>query len=58
VQVAHKNTTAVAFHSVHFSNALSDPTAFTLPVAQELDKIHILYARKFCRPTLGVRVIV
>jgi len=24
------------------------------PVAQELDKIHVLYARKFCRPTSGV----
>jgi len=23
-------------------------------VAQELDKTHILYARKFCRPTSGL----
>jgi len=26
------------------------------PVAQELDKIHLLYARKFCRPTSRVSV--
>jgi len=26
----------------------------TQPAAQELDKIHILYAPKFCRPTSGV----
>jgi len=27
------------------------------PVAEELDKIHILHARKFCRPTSGVVVL-
>ena len=57
----------IAFNDIkskHFSNALCEPSAFTLPVAyinqslQELDKIHILYARKFCRPTLGVGVLV
>jgi len=26
------------------------------PVAQELDKIHVLYVRRFCRPTAGVSV--
>jgi len=27
------------------------------PGAQELDKIHVLYVCKFCRPTSGVRVL-
>jgi len=27
------------------------------PVAQESDKIHVLYARKFCRPTSGVGIL-
>ena len=26
------------------------------PVAQELDTIRVLYARKFCRSTSGIRV--
>jgi len=28
------------------------------PVAQELNKIHILYVNKFCRPTSGVSVLI
>jgi len=27
------------------------------PVAQESDKIHVLYAHKLCRPTSGVGVL-
>jgi len=40
----------------HFSNALRDSSVYVFsciyqPVAKELDKIHFLYAHKFCRPT-------
>jgi len=57
VQVAYKNATADAFHSVYFSdikykyfpNALRDSSVYILiincirqPGAQELDKIHVL----------------
>jgi len=47
--------------SKHFSNALRDSSLYVIscirqPVAQELDKIHILHVRKFCRPTSGVSV--
>jgi len=58
----------IAFNDIkskHFSNALRDSTVFTLsaayvrqqPVAQELDKIHIPYARKFFRLISGVGVL-
>jgi len=45
----------------HFSNVLRYSSLYVIsfirqPVAQELDKIHVLYARKFCRPTSGVSV--
>jgi len=48
-----------AFHDTkckHFSNARSDSSLCTIscirqPVAEELDKIYVLYVRKFCRPT-------
>ena len=56
----------IAFNDIkskQFSNTLRDSTAFTFnscirqPVAQELDKIHMLYARKFCRLISGVGVL-
>jgi len=45
----------------NLSNALRDTSFYVIsykrqPVAQELDKIHILHARKFCRPISGVGV--
>jgi len=69
VQVAYKNATAVAFNSVHWNKiqtffkrvegpySLYITSCIPQPVAQELDKIHILYAGKFCRLTLGVGVL-
>jgi len=50
----------IAFNDIkskHFSNALRDSSLYVIscirqPVAQELDKIHVLYSHKFCRPTL------
>jgi len=54
----------IAFNDIkpkNFSNALRDTSFHGIiykrqPVAQELDKIHILHARKFCRPFSGVGV--
>ena len=45
--------------STHFSNAwryssLCVISCIGQSVAQKLDKIHVFYARKFCRPTSGV----
>jgi len=47
--------------SKNFSNALRDTSFYVIsykrqPVTQELDKIHILHACKFCRPISGVGV--
>jgi len=54
MQVAYKNAIAVAFHTIywhktqkHFSNVLSNSSVYIIscirqPVAQELDKIHVL----------------
>ena len=54
-----------AFHEIkskHFSNAwrysnLCVISCIRQSVAQKLDKIHVFYARKFCKPTSGVRVL-
>jgi len=51
-----------AKNSKHFSNALRGSSRYVincinLPVAQELEKMHVLYAPKFCRPTSGVGVL-
>jgi len=45
-----------------FSNALRDSSVSIIScmcqtVVQELDKIHVLHARKFCRPTSGSGVL-
>jgi len=55
----------IAFNDIkskHFSNELRDSSVYNIScirqsVAQESDKIHVFYARKFCRPTLGVGVL-
>ena len=63
VQVAYKNATAVAFHSVQwhkiqtFFKRVHVVSCRRQPVAQELAKIHVLHARKFCRPASGVGVL-
>jgi len=52
----------IAFNDIsskYFSNVLKASSLYIIscirqPVAQGLDKIHILYARTFCRPTSGV----
>ena len=65
MQVAYKNATAGAFHSVEkkqtFFKRVDGLCLYAIsrirqPVAQELDKIHVLYVRKFCKSTSGVRV--
>ena len=65
VQVAFKNATAVAFHSVeknkHFFKRFEALCLYAIscirqPVAQELDKIHVLYVRTCCKPTSSVGV--
>jgi len=57
----------IAFNDIrskYFSNALRDSSLYVTSsirqlVAEELDdnSIHVLYARKSCRPTSGVNVV-
>jgi len=56
----------IAFNDIrssHFSNALRGSSLYVISsisqlVAEELDNsIHVLYARKSCRPTSGVNVL-
>jgi len=47
--------------SKRFSNAFKASSIYVIscirqPVAQELDKIHVLHTRKFCRPSAVVVV--
>jgi len=65
VHVAYKNANAVAFvtafnnkKSKHFSNGLKDSNRYVIscirqPVDHEVDKIHVLYTRKFRISTSG-----
>jgi len=61
VQKCYRTPISQCFNDIkskHFANPLRDSSlcvsSFTCqPVAQELDKIHILHARKVCKPTSG-----
>jgi len=64
MQVAYKHATAVAFHSIdiknkYFVNTVRDFSLYVIscirqPVVQELQEIHDVYPRKFCRSTSAV----